>query len=140
MIVSFEVTPPEAELRFFDPTAFLVVDLCLVSISPPFSEHCNCSGKSLEKPVRSTGGASQADNLFGPEPLSTLGDIVERDVFNVTWTGSSILSRGCSTVSLQPLKRIVPYRCKAFRWVTTETYRFQITPNLSPGPSRIGLQ
>ena len=81
MIVSFEMTPPEAELWFFDPTAFLVVDLCLVSISPPFSQHCNCSGKSLEKPVRSTGGASQADNLFGPELLLTQGDIAEGDMF-----------------------------------------------------------
>ena len=105
LIVSLEMTPPEAELRVFDPTAFLVVDLCLVSISPPFSERCNCSGKSSDKPVRSAGTFSQSDNLFGPEPSSTLGDIVERDVFNVTWTGSSILSRGCSTVSLQPLKR-----------------------------------
>ena len=87
-------------LWFFDPTAFLVVDLCRVSISPPFPEHCNCSGKSLEKPVRGSGVVSQTHNLFGPEALSTLGDIVERDVFNVTWTGSSILSQGCSTVSL----------------------------------------
>ena len=94
MIVSFEVTPPEAGLRFFDPTAFLVVDLCrVVSLSPPFPEHCNCSGKSLEKPVRSTGGASQADNLFAPELLLTQGDLqAEGDVYNVTWTGSSILS------------------------------------------------
>ena len=71
--------------------------------------------------------------MFGPELLLTQGDIAEGDLFNVTWTGSSILSRGCSTVSLQPLKRIVPYRCKDFLWVTTETYCFQITPNLSPG-------
>ena len=99
MIVSFEMTPPEAVLRFFDPTAFLVVDLCLESISPPFSKHCNCFGKSLEKPVRNTGDASQTDNLFGPELLLTQGDIAEGVVFNVTWTGSSILMRGCSTVS-----------------------------------------
>ena len=98
------MTPPEAGLWFFGPTAFLVFDLCLVSISPPFPEHCNCSRKSLEKPERSSGIASQADNLFGPEPLLTQGDIVEGDVFHVTWTGSSILSRGCSTVSLLPLK------------------------------------
>ena len=71
LIVSLEMTPPEAELRFFDPTAFLVVDLCRVTISP-LSEHCNCSGKSLEKPVRSTGDASQAENLFGPELLLTV--------------------------------------------------------------------
>ena len=38
------------------------------------------------------------------------------------------------------LKKECTYRCKAFRWVTTETYRSQITPNLSPGPSLIGLQ
>ena len=46
--------------------------------------------KSLEKPVRSMrGGASQADNLFGPELLLTQGDIAEGDVFNVTvWPGS----------------------------------------------------
>ena len=108
------MTPPEADLRFFDPTAFLVVDLCRVSISPPFPEHCNCSGKSLEKPVQSTGGASQAVNLFqvGPELLLTQGDIAEGDVFNVTWTRSSILSRGCSTVSLQSLKMVVPYGVK----------------------------
>ena len=70
--------------------------------------------------------------VFGPELLLTQEDIAEGDVFNVTWTGSSIISRGCPTVSLQSLKRDVPYRCKAFRWVTTEIYRFQITPNLSP--------
>jgi hypothetical protein len=35
------------------------------------------------------GGASQEHNLFGPE-ISTQGDIPEADVFNVTWTGSSI--------------------------------------------------
>ena len=89
LIVTFAMTPPEAELLFFDPKAFLVVDLCRKSIFPPFSEHCNCSGKSLEKPVRSTGTASQAHNLFGPV-ISTQGDIAEADVFNVTWTGSSI--------------------------------------------------
>ena len=99
MIVSVGMTPSEAMLRSLNLTALLEVNLCRVSISPPFSEHCNCSGKSLEKPVRSTGGASQADNLFGPELLLTQGDIAEGDVFNVTWTGSSILSRGCSTVS-----------------------------------------
>ena len=78
--------------------------------------------------------------MFGPELLLTHGDIAEGDVFNVTWTGSSILSRGCSTVSLLSLKRIEQYWSKAFRWVTIETYCFQITPNLSPGPSRIRLQ
>ena len=80
------MTPPEAERQLFDPTAFHVVDLCRVSISPPFSEHFKCSGNSLEKPVRSTGGASQAAHLFGPELLLTQGDIAEGDVFNVTWT------------------------------------------------------
>ncbi len=94
MIVSVGMTPPEAMLRSLDLTAFLGVDLCRVSISPPFSEHCNCSGKSLEKPVQSTGGALQAHNLFGLEIL-TQGDIAEADVFTVTWTGSSI-SRECA--------------------------------------------
>ncbi len=88
------MTTPEAILQFFDPTAFLVVYLCLVSISPPFSEHNNCSDKSSGKPVQSTGTVSQAHNLFGPELVSTQGDIAEADVFNVTWTGSSILWRG----------------------------------------------
>ena len=139
------MAPPAAELRFFDPTAFLAVDLCRVSISPPFTEHCKCSGKSesLEKPVRSTGGASQADNLFGPELLLTQGDIAEGDVFNVTWTGSSILSRGCFTVSLPSLKGLYSIGGKpssGLLTVTIETHCFQITPNLSPGSSRIGLQ
>ena len=93
MIVSVVATPPEAMLRSINLTAVFEVDLCRVSISPPFSEHGNCSDKSLEKPVRSTGGASQAHNLFGPEIL-TQEDIAEADVFNVTWTGSSI-SREC---------------------------------------------
>ena len=61
----------------------------------------------------------QRCHLFGPELLLTHGDLPEGDVLNVTWTGSSILSRGCSTVSLLPLERIVPYWCKAFLWVTT---------------------
>jgi hypothetical protein len=39
-IKPFEITPPEAMLRFFDLTAFLLVDFCRVSISPPFPEHC----------------------------------------------------------------------------------------------------
>ena len=92
MIVSVGMTPPEAMLRSINLTAVFEVDLCRVSISPPFPEHCNCSDKS-EKPVRRTGGASQAHNLLGPEIL-TQGDIAEADVFNVTWTGSSI-SREC---------------------------------------------
>jgi hypothetical protein len=52
-------------------------------------------------------------NLFGPERVSTQRDIAETDVFNVAWTGSYILSRVCSTVSLLPLKGVVPYRCNA---------------------------
>ncbi len=76
-------------LQSINLTAVFEVNLCRVFISPPFSEHCNCSDKSLEKPVQSTGGALQAHNLFGPE-ISTQGDIAEADVFNVTWTGSSI--------------------------------------------------
>jgi hypothetical protein len=53
--------------------------------------------------------------LFGLELVSTQGDIAEADVSNVTWTGSSILSRRrvCSTVSLLPLKKIVSYWCKS---------------------------
>jgi hypothetical protein len=54
-------------LWFFDPTAFLVVGLCRVTIFPLFFENCNCFEKSSEKIVRSTGTASQAHNLFGPE-------------------------------------------------------------------------
>jgi hypothetical protein len=87
-------------LQFFDLTAFLVVDLCRVSISLFFAERYNCSDKSLENSVRSTGTASQAHNLFGPELVSTQGDIAEADVLDVKWTGSSILSQVCSTVLL----------------------------------------
>ena len=114
MIVSVGMTPPEAMLWSINLTAVFEVNLCCVSISPPNSEHCNCSDKSSEKPVRSIGTASQARNLFGPELVSTQGDIVEADVFNVTWTGSSIiLSRVMFYRFVIPLKRIVPYRCKA---------------------------
>jgi hypothetical protein len=80
MIVSVGMTPPEAMLWSLDLTAFLEVDLCRVSISHPFSKYCNCSGKSSEKPVRSTGTASLVHNLFGPELVSTQGDIAEADV------------------------------------------------------------
>ena len=102
------------------------------------SSHAIAGGGGGE--VHPPAASFSPDSLFGPELLLTQGDIAEGDVVNVTWTGSSILSRGCSTVSLLPLKRVVPYQCKAFRWVTTETYSFQITPNLSPGPPRIGLR
>ena len=112
MIVSVGMTPLEAMLRSLNLTALLEVNLCRVSISPPFSEHCNCSGKSLEKPVRSTGTALQAHNLFGPV-ISTQGDIAEADVFNVTWTGSSISRELVLPFRYSPLKRNVPYRCKA---------------------------
>jgi hypothetical protein len=39
-------------LRSYNLNAFLIVDLCRVSISPPFSEHLNYSDNSLEKPVQ----------------------------------------------------------------------------------------
>ena len=87
------MTPPEAMLWSINLTALLEVNLCRVSISPPISKHCNCSEKFSEKPVQSNGGASLADNQFGPELLLTQGDIAEGDVFNVTWTGFHSLAR-----------------------------------------------
>jgi hypothetical protein len=86
LIVSLGMTPPEAMLWFLNLSAFFAVNLCRVFISTRFSKQCNCSDKSLEKPVQSTGTASQVHNLFGPELVSTQGDIAEADVFNVTWT------------------------------------------------------
>ncbi len=46
MIVSVGMTPPEAMLWSINLTAVFEVDMCRVSISPPFSEHSNCSDKS----------------------------------------------------------------------------------------------
>ncbi len=100
------MTPPEGMLRYFDLSAFFAVNLCRVPISPPFPEHCNLSYKSWEKPVRRTVTASQAHNLFGPKLESTQGDIAEADVFNATWTGSSIiLSRVMFYSFVTPLKK-----------------------------------
>jgi hypothetical protein len=40
--------------------------------------------------------------LFGPELSLAQGDNAEADVFDVTWTGSSILSRVLYSISTSP--------------------------------------
>ena len=75
--------------------------------------------------------------MFGPK-LSTQGEIAEADVFNITWTGSSISLECVLPFRYSPQKGLYRIGVK-LRWVTIETCRSQI-PQILIGPNSDGFR
>ena len=93
LFISSDSAPSEAKLWSADVSASLAVKCHCILISPPFSEHGNCSEMlSGRRPVRSTGDDSQALNLFKLGLSLTQGRAIVADVFFVAWVGNLIIN------------------------------------------------